>query len=194
MKEPHLAIGTSAFAVAVSAFANLLNHARHGTVKWNISALFATAGVIGATPGATLGKATDGETLLTLFAVLMLIVGGLMLRGRKGGGDPEVTLTPANAPKVIGTGGTTGVLSGFFGIGGGFLIVPSLMFSTGMPIYNAVGSSLVGVSAFGLVTAANYALSGWVDGCWLLYSSAAEYWAACLARARLRPCPATMAR
>lgn len=163
VKEPHLAIGTSALAVAVSAFANLLNHARQGTVKWKISGLFATAGVVGATLGATLGKATDGDTLLVLFAVLMLIVGGLMLRGRKAGGDAAVTLTRANAPKLVGTGAATGLLSGFFGIGGGFLIVPSLMFSTGMPIFNAVGSSLVGVTAFGLTTAASYALAGWVD-------------------------------
>ena len=60
-------------------------------------------------------------------------------------------------------GAATGMLSGFFGICGGFLIVPSLMFSTRMPIYYAVGSSLVGVTAFGLTTAFNYALSGWVD-------------------------------
>lgn len=55
---------------------------------------------------------------------------------------------------------------GFFGIGGGFLIVPGLIASTGMPMINAVGSSLVAVTAFGLTTAANYALSGLVD--WLL--------------------------
>lgn len=48
-------------------------------------------------------------------------------------------------------------------LAGGFLIVPSLMYSTRMPIYYAVGSSLVGVTAFGLTTAFNYALSGWVD-------------------------------
>ena len=166
IKEPHLAIGTSAFAVAANAFANLLNHARHGTVKWRIAGLFAVAGIIGAVLGSTLGKAFDGERLLALFAILMLIVGALMLRGRKAGGDPDVTLTAANAPKLVGTGAATGVLSGFFGIGGGFLIVPSLMASTGMPIYTAVGSSLVGVTAFGLTTAANYALDGWVD--WML--------------------------
>ena len=57
-------------------------------------------------------------------------------------------------------------MSGFFGIGGGFLIVPGLMLATGMPILNAVGSSLLAVGAFGITTAANYALSGWVD--WLL--------------------------
>jgi len=166
VKDPHLAIGTSAFAVAANAFANLLNNARQGAVKWKIAGLFAVTGVIGAVLGSTVGKAFDGDKLLALFAILMLIVGGLMLRSRKAGGDPDVTLTAGNAPKLIGTGAATGMLSGFFGIGGGFLIVPSLMVSTGMPIYYAVGSSLVGVTAFGLTTALNYAVSGWVD--WVL--------------------------
>jgi uncharacterized membrane protein YfcA len=59
-----------------------------------------------------------------------------------------------------------GGLSGFFGIGGGFLIVPGLILATAMPIVNAIGSSLVAVTAFGVTTAANYAASGTVD--WLL--------------------------
>jgi uncharacterized membrane protein YfcA len=163
VKDPHLAIGTSAFAVAANAFANLLNHARHGTVKWKIAGVFALAGVLGAFGGSTLGKAVDGQKLLALFALLMLIVGGLMLRGRSASGDPDVVLTRGNAPKLLGTGAATGILSGFFGIGGGFLIVPSLMLATRMPIYYAVGSSLVGVTAFGLTTALNYALDGWID-------------------------------
>lgn len=55
------------------------------------------------------------------------------------------------------------MLSGFFGIGGGFLIVPGLIYSAQLPIFSAVGSSLVAVTAFGLTTAFNYALAGWVD-------------------------------
>ena len=61
---------------------------------------------------------------------------------------------------LLGTGFLTGALSGFFGIGGGFLIVPGLMFATGMPIINAVGSSLVAVTAFGATAAFNYARLG----------------------------------
>jgi uncharacterized membrane protein YfcA len=64
---------------------------------------------------------------------------------------------------VLGFGLGTGLFSGFFGIGGGFLIVPGLVASTGMPILNAIGSSLVAVTAFGLTTAFNYASSGLVD-------------------------------
>jgi uncharacterized membrane protein YfcA len=56
-----------------------------------------------------------------------------------------------------------GALSGFFGIGGGFLIVPGLIFSTGMPMISAIGSSLLSVGAFGLTTAVTYGLSGLID-------------------------------
>ncbi|MGC1303547.1 MAG: sulfite exporter TauE/SafE family protein [Caulobacteraceae bacterium] len=163
VRDPHLAIGTSALAVAANAFANLLNHARCGRVKWRCAGLFAVAGVVGALAGSTLGKVVDGKRLLFLFAILMLGVGVLMLRRKSAVGDPGVQLSRRNAPKILAAGASAGALSGFFGIGGGFLIVPALMVSTGMPILNAVGSSLVAVTAFGLTTALNYALSGWVD-------------------------------
>jgi uncharacterized membrane protein YfcA len=60
-------------------------------------------------------------------------------------------------------GFAVGALSGFFGIGGGFLIVPGLMLATGMPISFAIGTSLVAVTVFGATTASNYAISGLVD-------------------------------
>lgn len=163
---PHVAIGTSAFAVAVNAASGLLNHARAKTVKWRCALVFAAAGVAGAVLGSTLGKAFDGQKLLFLFALVMVAVGVLMLRRRKLVGDPHVRLGRENAPKLVGYGLGSGAFSGFFGIGGGFLVVPGLIASTGMPMINAVGSSLVAVTAFGLATAANYALSGLVD--WLL--------------------------
>lgn len=72
-------------------------------------------------------------------------------------------INPAIAVRLLGVGFLTGAISGFFGIGGGFLIVPGIMLGSGMPILNAIGSSLFSVSAFGLTTAANYALSGLVD-------------------------------
>jgi uncharacterized membrane protein YfcA len=161
--SPHLAIGTSALAVAINAAAGLWNHARRGNVKWRCSLLYAGAGVCGAYGGSTLGKAVDGQRLLALFAVLMLVVAVLMFRGRGESGDAGVRLSRDNAPKLLGFGLATGVLSGFFGIGGGFLVVPGLIAATGMPMLYAVGSSLVAVTAFGLTTAANYARSGWID-------------------------------
>jgi uncharacterized protein len=163
VQNPHVAIGTSAFAVAVNAATGLANHARAGTVKWRCAAMFAAAGVAGAFAGSTAGKAFDGQKLLFLFAIVMVVVGIMMLRGRGRSSNPDVACNRQNAPKVLGFGAGTGAFSGFFGIGGGFLIVPGLVASTGMPMINAIGSSLVAVTAFGLTTAANYALSGLVD-------------------------------
>lgn len=161
--NPHVAIGTSALAVAANAAMNLGNHARRGNVRWDCAAVFAAAGVIGAYGGSTLGKAIDGQKLLLLFALLMLVVGALMLRGRGDGGDADARLDRRTAPRLAGFGGLAGALSGFFGIGGGFLIVPGLIAATRMPMLLAIGSSLVAVTAFGLTTALNYARSGLID-------------------------------
>ncbi len=158
--NPHVAIGTSAFVVAVNAGTGLVSHARAATVKWRCAAMFAAAGVAGAFAGSSAGKAFDGQKLLFLFAFVMVVVGVLMLRGRGKSGDPDVSCKRENAPKVFGYGLGTGTFFGFFGIGGGFLIVPGLVASTGMPMINAIGSSLVAVTAFGLTTAFNHALSG----------------------------------
>ncbi len=123
-------------------------------------------GVIGAFGGSTLGKNFDGQKLLFLFALLMLIVGALMLRGRNAMGTPGAACNRNNAGKVLGYGFGTSAFSGFFAIGGGFRIVPGLIASTDMMMMNVVGTSLGAVTAFGLTTAANYAFSGLVD--WLL--------------------------
>lgn len=157
--DPHVAIGTSALAVAVNAFANLVHHARAGTVKWPCSATFAASGVAGALAGSTVGKALDGEKLLFLFAFLMIAVAISMLRGRAGEGDPSVRINSRIAARLVVVGFFVGAISGLFGIGGGFLIVPGIMAGSGMPLLNAVGSSLFSVGAFGLTTALNYALS-----------------------------------
>jgi uncharacterized membrane protein YfcA len=161
--QPHLAIGTSAVAVAANAVVSVVNHARAGSVKWRCAVAFAISGGLGALAGSTLGKMVDGQRLIVLFALLMLVVAALMLLRRHARGVPDVRLSPENAPLLIGLGLGSGALAGFFGIGGGFLIVPALIFATGMPILNAVGTSLFAISVFGLATALNYARSGLVD-------------------------------
>jgi len=161
--DAHVAIGTSAIAVAANAAVNLSNHARGGTVVWSCALPFAAAGIAGAFAGSILGKMVDGQKLLALFALLMLVIAVLMLKTRSRIGLPDVQMTLANTPAILGLGLATGTLSGFFGIGGGFLIVPALMLATGMSIMNAVSSSLVAVTAFGLTTAASYAWSGLIS-------------------------------
>jgi uncharacterized protein len=161
--EPHVAIGTSAIAVAANAAVNLSNHARGGTVRWSCALPFAAAGIIGAFVGSIFGKMLDGQKLLALFALLMLVIAALMLKTRSRIGLPDAKMSWSNMPAILGLGLATGTLSGFFGIGGGFLIVPALMLATGMSIMNAVSSSLVAVTAFGLTTAASYAWSGLIS-------------------------------
>ena len=161
--EPHVAIGTSAIAVAANAAINLSNHARGGTVIWSCALIFAAAGMAGAFGGSILGKMMDGQRLLALFALVMIVIALLMLKTRSRIGLPDVKVSMANMPAIVSLGLATGTMSGFFGIGGGFLIVPALMLATGMPIMNAVSSSLVAVTAFGLTTAASYAWSGLVS-------------------------------
>jgi uncharacterized membrane protein YfcA len=161
--SPHVAIGTSALAVAVNAATGLASHAREHTVKWRCGLTYAAAGIVGALAGSTVGKTFNGQHLLFLFALVMIVVGVLMLRGRGDATGGNAELNAGNIPKVLGYGFGTGLFSGFFGIGGGFLIVPGLVASTRMPMINAVSTSLVAVTAFGLTTALNYAFSGLVD-------------------------------
>lgn len=168
--NPHVAIGTGALAVAANAWTSLLAHARKGHVQWRCAIVFALVGVIGALGGSTLGLAIDGKRLLFLFGLVMAVVGLLMLRGRSEGG---VEMRPADRRTCLLTAAAAagaGFASGFFGIGGGFLIVPALILTTGMPTLHAIGSSLLAVGAFGVATALNYARADLVD--WVI---AAEF-------------------
>src|SRR3546814_19585285 len=124
VREPRVAIGTSALAVAANALIGLNNHARKRNVKWRCAAAFAIAGVLGAWFGAMLGKTMDGQKLLALFALLMLVVAGMMFRSRGREWDPAVVLNRSNAPQQRGSGAVTGLLSCIFCIVGGLLVVP----------------------------------------------------------------------
>ena len=165
--SPHAAIGTAAVAVTANALASLIGHARAGRVKWRCAGVFAVSGMVGAALGAEMGKAFDGTCLLVLFGLLMIGVGLSMLRKRRTAEAPDVRLTRDSAaallPRLVPIGLVVGLAAGFFGIGGGFLIVPGLILATAMPLPYAIGTSLVVVSALGLTTATSYALSGLVD-------------------------------
>lgn len=167
MPSAHVAIGTAAFAVAVNAAAGLALHARTAPIRWPCAIVFSLAGVGGAFAGAALGKAIDGQKLVALFGVLMIVVGLTMLRPKDEGGHPSPWLTRANAaqllPRLVLLGAGVGLLSGFFGIGGGFLIVPGLILAADMKVEEAASASLVAVTAFGVTAATSYAWSGLVD-------------------------------
>ena len=160
VRDPHIAIGTSSAAVAA---VNLVSHARGGRVKWPCAITFGGAGLIGSFAGSSLAKLISGGALLLGFAIAMAAIAISMLGARKSEGDPDVHITPRLALRLAPLGLLAGFAAGFFGIGGGFLIVPGLMLATGMPIAYATASSLVSVALFGTATAINYGLSGLVD-------------------------------
>ncbi|MDI1263298.1 MAG: sulfite exporter TauE/SafE family protein [bacterium] len=101
------------------------------------------------------------------FAGVMIAVGVMMLRPKPRVVGTSVWLSRESVrrllPRLIGLGAAVGLLSGLFGIGGGFLIVPGLMLAADMEVKEAIGASLVAVTAFGLSSASSYAWSGLVD-------------------------------
>lgn len=167
--DTHVAIGTSAAAVAVNAATGLAVQARAGTVKWPCASVFGLSGLAGAFGGAQLAKEVDGTALLHWFALAMIAIAVSMLIPRKADGDPAIHLTPSMVWKLAPVGLIAGFAAGFFGIGGGFLIAPGLMASTGMTLANAAASSLVSVTLFGGATSVSYAATGQIA--WPLFGA-----------------------
>lgn len=186
VKDAHVAIGTSAAAVAINATAGLAAQARAGRVKWPCALTFGAPGLMGSLAGAQLAKAVAGDHLLAGFALAMAAVGLSMFRAPSSPGDPDVHIDQAKALRLVPMGAATGLAAGFFGLGGGFLIAPGLMAATGMTLANAAASSLVSVSLFGAATSVSYAASGLVDGS-LLMALVAGGAVGVVAGARLAP-------
>jgi uncharacterized membrane protein YfcA len=161
--DAHVAVGTASAAVAANAALNLLGHWRGGRIKWPCATVFAIAGLAGSFAGSSLAKLISGQQLLLAFAFAMAAIGLSMFRKPASEGDPDVHISMKLVARLAPLGLLTGLAAGFFGIGGGFLIVPGLMLATGMTMANATASSLLSVALFGAATSFNYALTGQVD-------------------------------
>ncbi len=167
IKNVHVAVGTTAAVVTINALTNCYTHARCDHVRWRAITFFTVAGVFGALLGAHLGKMMNGQDLLFLFGLLMLWIAYQMWRNREKvpavSSDSGIRRVSAS----LGSGFGVGALSGFFGVGGGFLIVPSLIWANGLSIIDAIGSSLAAITIFAGTGAASYAISGLVNW-WLV--------------------------
>jgi hypothetical protein len=166
----HVAVGTTALAVGLNAYINSYMHVRKRNVAPRVGGLFAGVGLIGSLLGAYLGRITPGESLLTYFAMAMIVLGVYMAIRRETSQAGTVNeanhvleafrkcprLTLSTILKVAIFGFVVGLVSGYFGIGGGFLIVPSLMFSAGLCITRAIGTSLISVGTFGVASGIEY--------------------------------------
>jgi uncharacterized membrane protein YfcA len=133
------AVGMSLVLVGVTSLLAGLVHRHAGRVDLRAAAGFGLAGVLGAPLGAQLTPRVSPALLLTLFAVLMLMVGTLMLRGL---GEPGAPAQRRPAALVLAAGWGVGLLTGFLGVGGGFLVVPALALLVRLPMPVAVGTSL----------------------------------------------------
>jgi uncharacterized membrane protein YfcA len=152
-QDPHGAVGSSLMIVGMNALLGAWLHQRAGHVRLRPALLFGAAGITAAYGGARLSRLLPGPALLVLFALLMIVIAGLMLRGKAA----EPTHSDAATIiwwRVLAGGVAVGFLTGFLGVGGGFLIVPALVLLLGMEMRGAVGSSLVVItinSAAGLL-------------------------------------------
>ena len=149
------ATATSLVIVGATALIGVAPHARAGRVAPMTALLFGGAGIGGAFVGTYLNSLVSGPVMLLLFGILMLIVAVRMSLGHTPGSSSGTT-SPAHAFRwpVLVSGLGVGVLTGFFGVGGGFLIVPALVLVLGFPMPLAVGTSLAIIainSAAGIV-------------------------------------------
>ena len=143
-----VAVPTSLLVVGVSSATAVLPRLRQGQVAWRIAGVFGAAGAGAAFAGAAVNRLLDPRVVLVGFAALMVAAGVRMLREQLTlGGDCALPGGGVNwrgcLPKAIGSGVVVGFLTGLFGVGGGFLIIPALVLLLGLPMTVAVGTSLV---------------------------------------------------
>lgn len=140
--EAHQAIGMSLAIVGMTSLIGAGLYYRQGMVKLKTGALFSVSGVIGAYPGSYLTYLLSSAALLLSFAVLMILVSIAMLFERSNDRD-VITHQDQSRLKTLAAGLVVGLLTGFLGVGGGFLAVPALVFFCGLSMKDAIGTSLL---------------------------------------------------
>lgn len=160
------ATATSLVLVAITSFIGLIPHWRAGRVRWTAGLLFGLAGIGGSLLGSHWNNAVDPDVLLLAFSGLMVVAGVAMVRRLRRPVAPARSLSAAAAPafgspavhvdlvtaaKVLAAGSGVGLLTGFFGVGGGFVIVPALVLALGFSMPEAVGTSLLVITVNSLV-------------------------------------------
>lgn len=159
------AIGTALAIVGANAFVGFLGHWRESRVDIRTGVSIGLLGTAGAVAGTWLGHLVPGGQILFLFAALMLLAALAMVR--RGASHPAAMthevlrdgLSGTGWVKLVAAGTGVGLLTGFFGVGGGFVIVPALVVVLRMPMPRAVGTSLLIIainSAVGLVAHLRY--------------------------------------
>lgn len=138
--NPQAAITASLVIVGMNSAMGAMMHRKQGTLNWKVALLFGGSGMIVAYLSAGLSKLVSSHMLMVLFALLMLLVGTLMIFRKQ---PAEEDQQRRGWMVTMASGAGVGLLTGFLGVGGGFLIVPALVMLVGLPMRQAVGTSLV---------------------------------------------------
>lgn len=163
------AIPTSLLVIGVASATGAIPKVRAKLVEWRLAAIFAATGIVGTLVGSVLGSHLPEAAVMIGFAIVMIIAGARMLRSTDDVGTACKTGSSGIdwrrcAPRSIPTGFGVGVLTGLFGVGGGFLIIPALVLLLGIEMSVAVGTSLVVIvanSAAGLIAQADGLGGNW---------------------------------
>ncbi len=141
-QDAHAATTTSLLVVGISAAAGVVPHHRAGRVRLRDGAAFAVTGVAGSAAGSLLTRGLDEQILVGGFAVLIAAAAVVMLL-RRNAGTPTPGRGRAATWQVLATGLVVGLVTGVFGVGGGFVVVPALVLVLGYSMPDAIGTSLV---------------------------------------------------
>lgn len=134
----------SLLIVGVTALIGGLDQARGGRVRWRIAGGFGAGGVVGAIAGTAANSLANATSILFAFALVMLVAAYAMLRRTGEHTDESIDVRGRTLwLRVVPAGVGVGFLTGFFGVGGGFVIVPALVLLLGLPMPVAVGTSLL---------------------------------------------------
>ena len=148
-QEPHSAAAASLVIVALTACVSIIPHARAGRVNWRDGLIFAGMSALGSFAGARLSALVAPTILMVLFGALLSVVAGVMLGKAwkmRGEGSGEVRGGEVRAVSLlalVSVATLTGVLTGFFGVGGGFVVVPGLVLVLHFSPKKATGTSLL---------------------------------------------------
>lgn len=189
-QTPSAATTTSLVVVAVASLIGAFGHWRSGRVRIGQGLAFGLVGIAGSLAGTALNRRVDGDVLLLAFAALVLVAAWRIAVGcpsctrdgetaaldRPAGAVATRTraLDPVRVAKIAAAGTAVGFLTGLFGVGGGFVIVPALALVLEFPMGTAIGTSLVVIVVNTAVALAARAGAGSVDwGTTLVFTAAA---------------------
>lgn len=165
-QSPTVATTASLIIVGLTSLVGLIPHHRRGNVRLGRGAVFGLLGAAGSYAGARLAVGIPSAWLLSAFALLMLFVAALMWRrNRRSPTAAQATDTAVHPVRVVLAATAVGLLTGFFGVGGGFAVVPALVLALGLSMPVAVGTSLL-VIAVNSATALSFRLGSGVELDW----------------------------